>query len=422
MSNNDESPLIACTVSRDIQYFDLLIEDMEMVFDESWGDLGFEDALPFLGQSESNELAYLIVAMDSADIDQIDTISAIIAKAKTRDVKVVLVIEDISPADLHTLRKAGAEEFIPYPLPENELAATIERLETTPAVEEYATAAQRAPKVNEHRNGAIIAIHGMAGGTGSTTFAVNLAWELANLEAEKVKGKGKERTKEKIKPPTVCIIDLDLQFGSVSSYLDLPRREAVFELLSSTETMDADALRQAMLAYEDKVFVLTAPADILPLDIISPVDVQRILDVARDQFDYVIVDLPKALVNWSETVLSAAQVYFAIMDLDMRSAQNTLRLKHMLQGEDLDFDKLRFVLNRAPSFTDLAGKSRIKRMAESLGIAVDLNFPDGGKQVTASCDHGLPLGLNASKNPLRKEITKLAVSLHKIGANYAAEE
>ena len=38
-------PIVACTISRDVQAFDLLIEDMEANLGESWGDLGFPDAL-----------------------------------------------------------------------------------------------------------------------------------------------------------------------------------------------------------------------------------------------------------------------------------------------------------------------------------------------------------------------------------------
>ncbi len=42
-------------------------------------------------------------------------------------------------------------------------------------------------------------------------------------------------------------------------------------------------------------------------------------------FDYVIVDMPTTIVQWTETVLSASHVYLAPLELDMRSAQNTLR-------------------------------------------------------------------------------------------------
>jgi pilus assembly protein CpaE len=46
----DPAPILACTISRDIQNFDLLIDDMELEMGESWGDLTFEDAREFLTQ------------------------------------------------------------------------------------------------------------------------------------------------------------------------------------------------------------------------------------------------------------------------------------------------------------------------------------------------------------------------------------
>lgn len=125
--------------------------------------------------------------------------------------------------------------------------------------------------------------------------------------------------------------------------------------------------------------------------------------------------MPTTVVQWTETVLNAAHIYFALIELDMRSAQNALRLKRALQSEDLPFEKLRFALNRAPRFTDLNGKSRVKRMAESLGISIDLLLPDGGKQVTQGGDHGLPLATSAAKNPLRKELNRLARQLNELG-------
>ena len=141
--------------------------------------------------------------------------------------------------------------------------------------------------------------------------------------------------------------------------------------------------------------------------------------MAREHFDYVVVDMPTTLVQWTDTVLTEAQVYFALLELDMRSAQNTLRLKRAMQAEELPFDKLRFTLNRAPKFTDLQGKGRVRRMAESLGIRIDVQLSDGGRLVGQANDHGLPLAQHAQKNPLRKEIAKLAVELHSIGQSDA---
>ncbi|MDX1780479.1 MAG: AAA family ATPase [Thalassovita sp.] len=406
-STADASPILACTISRDVQNFDLLIEDMEAVMGEAWGDLSFADALAFFQQSSAKTLEFIAIAMDRADEKNLVLLGDIISEAKQLGIKVILIAEEVSPAALHQLLRQGADEFVPYPLPENELRAAVDRLRTPEPVAPAPPPAAEAPaqpvKSAHDHEGVVMALQGLAGGTGATTLAVNLGWELVAA------------TNKKETPPRVCIIDLDLQYGSVATYLDLPRRDAVYELLSDTEVMDDDSFTQALMSFENKLFVLTAPKEMLPLDLVGPEDIQRIIDTARRHFDYVIIDMPKTLVQWSETVLTAAHVYFATLELDMRSAQNALRLKRALQAEDLPFDKLRFVLNRAPKFTDLSGKSRVKRLADSLDISIELQLPDGGKQVTQAGDHGTPLAEAAAKNPLRKEIAKLAASLNELG-------
>tara|TARA_R110002074_G_scaffold12577_1_gene45958 strand:+ start:2445 stop:3680 length:1236 start_codon:yes stop_codon:yes gene_type:complete len=404
MPQPESAPIVACTISRDVQNFDLLIEDMEDSLGESWGDLGFAEALAFFGQPEAEGMEFIALAMDETDEDNLVLMTEIITQAKARDIKVILIAEDVTPAALHSLLRQGADEFVPYPLPEGELAQAIARVR---AVEEVPVPAVNAPqlKAGAQKDGALIVVHGLAGGTGATTLAVNLAWELACAD--------------KNNAPSVCLLDLDLQFGAVATFLDLPRREVVYEMLSDTETMDEEIFGQALLTYEDKLQVLTAPTDMLPLDLITSEDVTRILNIACNQFDYVIVDMPSTLVQWSETVLNNAHVYFAMLELDMRSAQNTLRFKRALQSEDLPVEKLRYVMNRAPKFTDLSGKGRVKRMAESLSISIDVNLPDGGKPITQANDHGMPLANSAPKSPLRREIAKLAASIHDLKGDQA---
>ncbi|MBB4174669.1 AAA family ATPase [Sulfitobacter noctilucicola] len=405
MPQPETAPIVACTISRDVQNFDLLIEDMEDALGENWGDLGFAEALAFFGQPEAEGMEFVALAMDETDEDNLILMAEIITQAKARDIKVILIAEDMTPAALHSLLRKGADEFVPYPLPEGELAQAITRVRKKDEV--AAPEVSHAPqlKAGAQKDGAVIVVHGLAGGTGSTTMAVNLAWELAHAD--------------KNNPPSVCLLDLDLQFGSVATFLDLPRREVVYEMLSDTEDMDEESFGQALLTYEDRLQVLTAPSDMLPLDLISSEDINRVLDMARNQFDYVVIDMPSTLVQWSEAVLNAAHIYFAMLELDMRCAQNTLRFKRALQSEELPVEKLRYVLNRAPKFTDLNAKGRVKRMAESLGISIDLQLPDGGKPITQANDHGLPLANSAPKSPLRKELMKLAASINDLKSDEA---
>ena len=408
----EPAPIRACTISRDVQNFDLLIDDMELELGEAWGDLSFEDAQVFLTQPEARSLEFVAIAVNGQDEKEINRITDIIKQAKDRGVRVVLVADQVSPIALHQMLRLGADDFLPYPLPEGGLHETIEKLRkpapAAPVLVAVSTAhvpdappAHPGFKAKGDRNAVILPVHGLAGGSGASTFAANLAWELASI--------GKDA-------PRVCLIDLDFQFGSVATYLDLPRKEAVFDLLQDTERADSDGLLQAMLTFNDKLHVLTAPADMLPLDFVTPEDIGRIIDMAAANFDFVVIDMPRTVVAWTETVLHRSHVYFAMMELDLRTAQNALRLVRALKAEGLPHDKVRYVLNRAPRFTDLSAKSRVKRMAESLDISIEVHLPDGGSAVTQANDHGLPLSETAPKNPLRKEIQKLAKSLHDLNA------
>lgn len=403
----DPTPILACTISRDVQNFDLLIEDMEIELGENWGDLSFEDAIPFFDQPDARSLQFVVVAVDSEDESDLTKVSQIIKTAKDAGIKVMLIADQVSPVALHQLLRLGADDFVPYPLPEGALHESIERLRRPGTSAIAALGTNEAADVGRGglglksrggRNGVILPVHGMAGGVGASTFAVNLAWELATIT--------------KTDAPRVCLIDLDFQYGAISTYLDLPRRETIFELLSDTANADSDVFMQALQTFNERLHVFTAPADMLPLDIVTGEDIGRLLDMAAANFDFVVIDMPSTVVAWTETVLAHAHVYFGLMELDLRSAQNILRLVRALKAEGLQHDKLRFVLNRAPKFTDLTAKSRVKRMSESLDIDIEVQLPDGSIQVTQANDHGLPLAENAAKNPLRKEIAKLAKSLY----------
>lgn len=398
---DEPAPFMACTISRDVQNFELLIEDMEAECGEGWGDLSFEDATLFLTQPDAESMEFVALAIDQEDEEKLDVLTDLVKLARDQKIRVIVIAEEVSPIALHKLLQVGADEFVPYPLPDGSLHDAIERMRRAalrPDDGDLPEEMRNKMKATGDRNGIVLGVQGLAGGTGSTTFAVNLAWELAQLE-------------EDGEPQRVCLLDLDLQFGAIATYLDLPRREAVFELLQDTASMDSDSFMQALLTFNDRLQVLTAPGELIPLDLIGPPDIEKILEEARTNFDFVVIDMPPCVTEWTETILTAAHAVFAMTELDMRSAQNTLRMIRALKGEDLPVNKLRYVLNRAPKFTDLTGKSRVKRMAESLDIKIEILMPDGGKQVVQSNDHGVPLSEVAAKNPLRKEMQKLAHSI-----------
>ncbi len=382
----------ALAIASDMRRFDLLVEDMDAEMPSGWSAVSMKEGLKAFEADPHDELEFVIVAVDRADEDDLGPAASVITTAKSLGCKVLLVAHELSPVSLHQLMRLGADDFAPYPLPDGALSESIMRLRHRPA-----SAGETGGTDGRHRNGMILPIYGIAGGVGATTFAVNLAWEMAQYT---------KKTNKR-----VCILDLNFQFGSVATYLDLPRREAIYDLLTDASNIDKESLSSAMTSFKSRLAVLTAPLDALPLDIIGPEDLEKILKTATAQYDFVIIDMPTTLVSWSDKVLQLAETFFTVIEMDMRSAQNTLRFLRTLKAEDLPYEKIQYALNRAPGFTDVNGKTRIKRLAESLGIPLNVMLPDGGKAVTNASDQGLPLSETAAKNALRKEIRRIATSL-----------
>ena len=162
----EAAPILACTISRDVQNFDLLIEDMETAMGENWGDLGFAEALSFFGQPEAEALEFVALAIDGEDENNLVLIGEIIAQAKARDVAVILIAEDVTPAALHQLLRKGADEFVPYPLPEQELQSAIERIKQPAQVPQQIVHNTTQLNAGASRDGALIVTHGLVGGSG----------------------------------------------------------------------------------------------------------------------------------------------------------------------------------------------------------------------------------------------------------------
>ncbi|MGR3715632.1 MAG: AAA family ATPase [Thermohalobaculum sp.] len=380
----------ALVFSGEFSAADALVKDLDTQFGEDqWLEVPVEDAENMLSIASSED-SFVIVALSSDETEAVAATALLIRQAREYGLMVLLIVGDISSRTMHQIMREGIAEFTPYPEPAGALMDAIDRLRLARSSGNLpAVTSTSAPR----RLGKVVAFYGVAGGVGASTIAVNFAWELTL----RTRREGRR----------VALLDFNFQYGSIATFLDVPRREAVYELVSEASNLDQTGLTQALSTYQDKLHVLTAPRDALPLDIVSPADVDAIINLSRESFDYVVIDMPQALMNWSEKVYAASDDFYAVMEIDMRSAQNMYRFLRTLKAEDMNLDKLRFVLNRAPGMTDLSGKTRVKRVAESLGITFLHQIADGGRQIVNSGDQGTPLAESARSSPVRKEILRM---------------
>ena len=106
------------------------------------------------------------------------------------DIAVFVTSESTDGPLIHNAIRMGAREFLPKPIDARALEEATKKV-----------AGRRDTAV---RQGKLITVMGASGGAGATTFATNLAVELAALANGKV-----------------TIVDLDYRFGQVASVLDM---------------------------------------------------------------------------------------------------------------------------------------------------------------------------------------------------------
>lgn len=252
----------------------------------------------------------------------------------------------------------------------------------------------------------ILAFQPVAGGVGATTIAVNLAVELSRLSP----------------PSDICLIDLNPQFGNAGTYLDLPVNSRVTDAYRQLSALDYDSFQSCLLRLSDHLRVFTAPAEILPVDGISERDLRRIIALARDSADLVLLDLPHLITDWSGTAWAEADAIFTTSRADVRSAQNMARLLALLRSERLADGRLFHLLNMVPARPDAGWTASRYGFETGLGAGFFRLLPDGGPEVGAACNSGTPLWRAAPDNPLRKGILGLGELLApKIGRRHLNE-
>ncbi len=142
--------------------------------------------------------------------------------------------------------------------------------------------------------GRVLAFLSCKGGSGATFLASNLAYVLAR-EFDK----------------RVALIDLNLQFGDAALFVSDSHPPSNIAILSEQiHRLDASLLAASMLQAAPNLFVLAAPDDPEQSLEIRREHVEAILRVARQNYDFVIFDLPRTLDNLSVQVLDIADAIF----------------------------------------------------------------------------------------------------------------
>ncbi len=247
---------------------------------------------------------------------------------------VVLAFSNRPDAQLRDIIRAGAIDLLQLPVTERVLRDALERaIEVGHQRPKLTSVAPHDQAVAPARQGTVFTVGSATGGCGKTFFATNLAYFLHHHTGR-----------------SVCIVDLDLQFGEVSTSLRLRPRYTIFDVLQREEAEEGDLpshLEDYLVTHDTGVQILAAPKDPSDADRIHPPDVTKIIEMLREKFDYVIVDTPSAL---TEIVLAAFDLsdhLYVMATLDLPSVRNMGVFLNTLEKLKMPAENVQLILNKA---------------------------------------------------------------------------
>tara|TARA_R100000322_G_scaffold9788_7_gene6173 strand:- start:12398 stop:13564 length:1167 start_codon:yes stop_codon:yes gene_type:complete len=296
-------------------------------------------------------------------------------------------------ATARNLMDAGVAEVIPLAStqPQMAQAAPLDDAPDMPATQGG----------NGH-NGMILAVAGAAGGIGTTSFALNLATRLAARER-----------KSTDPAPRVAVVDLDFQNGVLGASIDMTDGGAYLEMLQGQADPDQPFLDRALATYGPGGFdVMAAPVTLAPLDAMTPDLVARLLDTLRTAYDHVILDLPRALVDWVDAVLARADRFFILGDTSVHTVRQIRRMID-LYTDDHAALPVEVVMCREKK----PGATHLREAEHFLGQPLATWLPRDDRAAGRARDHGQPLALAAPRSAVVRAMGPLTEAVRADFAN-----
>jgi len=294
---------------------------------------------------------------------------------ETPATSLVLAFAKRPDATLREIIRTGAMDLLQLPVADRNLHDAVERAVSLSRSQPgqpagatvHATTAAAATNL-----GTVFTVSSATGGCGKTFYATNLAYYLHQYTGKRT-----------------CIIDLDLQFGEVSTALRLRPRFTISDILSREDIDEVDLaahIDEYVVTHDSGVMVLPAPKDPSDADRIHPVDVQRVIEAARKKFDYVIVDTPAALTEIVLAAFDLSNQLYVMATLDLPSVRHMGVFLNTLEKLKISSDNVKLILNKAERDVGL-DVAQVTRL-----------FPQGftsvlpyAKEVTKSVNVGTPV-------------------------------
>jgi len=236
--------------------------------------------------------------------------------------------------------------------------------------------------------GEVIAVVSCKGGSGATFVAANLADLLAD---------GGDRR--------VALIDLNLQFGDAALFVSDGRGcSHVADVAQHIDRLDADLLRSSMREVTPGLWVLAAPDDPAQGVGVTRDHVRRIVELAREMYDHVVIDTGRTLSPVTLQALDMADRIYPVLQLTLPFIRDGKRLRDVFRSLDYPEDKIQWIVNRYQKDSEFSTED----LKKALGIREVITLPNHYEAVASSVNQGVPVATVAPGSSITRALRDLA--------------
>lgn len=338
---------------------------------------------------QANAGAYDLVVVDADAWEAAALAVAVQALAANPRAAPVLLVGERLPATLvRNLLRLASSDVLEAPFTTDQFAAAVAALlvwaEPSPA-----------PVAAPEGGSRCWAVTGAVGGAGATTISVEIATALAARS-------GKDRS--------VCLIDLNLADGAASAYLGAQPAMRLGDFASAAERIDSAVLQAFVTPISKQLDLLASPRDADAFDTIGRDAVLRMLEVACESYDWVVLDMPRHRRAWTLEALAGSDEVLVISELTVPALIAARSLAEEIETALGDGGRPRIVLNRlasrmfgpAPSMTE--AERALQRKADA-GVSSDW------EAAAAAANLGGPIAQHRPKSKIVKDIAQLVERL-----------
>jgi len=248
------------------------------------------------------------------------------------------------------------------------------------------------------RHGKIVTVFSPKGGTGKTVTATNLATAAAKFEGRKA-----------------LLLDLDLQFGDAAIMMGVEPDKTIYDLVVAPGELDSEKLAGYITKHPCGLSVLPAPLRPEDAELVTEAKLGRLLEVARESFDIIVVDTSPFFHGPMLATLDRTDELLLLTSLDVPTIKNVRLSLQTLELLSFPSDRVKLVLNRANSKVGM----QKKEVEAALEMAVSYEVPSD-RAVPLAVNRGNPAVLADGKTEFSRSVRELAKTL--VTAQAAAKE